>query len=64
MKTYEVTNIDYDTGKTKILLPKTLTIDIPNDIEEQEEIIQYISDEISNITGWCHLGFNTKEKQT
>ncbi len=53
---YEVTNIQYDTDGEEVDLPSTLTIDVPNDIEDVEE---YISDEISKQTGFCHLGFNT-----
>ncbi len=59
-KTYIVTNIKYDTdGDVSIAesLPKTLSITV-ND--EEEDVQEYISDEISNITGFCHMGFSTK----
>ena len=60
MKTYTVTNIKYDTDGQKIKLPKELIITVPNDVEGYDEIENYISDEISNITGFCHEGFATE----
>lgn len=59
-KIYTVTNIKYDTDGQKVKLPKTLKITVPK--EEQgsyDEIQQYISDKISNITGYLHTGFAT-----
>jgi hypothetical protein len=58
-RTFVVTDIDYDTDGQKIKLPKKLTIDVPDDVNGRDEIEEYISDEISNITGFCHKGFNT-----
>jgi len=55
-KTYIVTDIKYDTDGEELDLPKELTITVPADEEDVEE---YISDEISNITGFCHKGFTT-----
>jgi hypothetical protein len=57
MKTYVVYNIKYDTDGEDIKLPDKLEIDIPNDITDIEDIEQILSDEISNITGFCHFGF-------
>jgi hypothetical protein len=37
-----------------------LIIDVPVDIIDEDEIEEYISDEISNITGYCHKGFTIK----
>ncbi len=54
---YLVTKIDYDTDGVKVKLPKKLVIEVPNDIEDKDEKIEFISDEISNITGFCHKGF-------
>jgi hypothetical protein len=56
---YRVINIDYDTNDIKGL-PVSLDIKIPFEImEEGEESIDYfISDEISNLTGFCHFGYN------
>lgn len=58
-KTYIVTNIKYDTDGAKVKLPKTLTITVPEDISDPDEVAEYISDEISNETGYCHMGFST-----
>lgn len=61
MKNREVTitDIDYDTDGVRIKLPKTLKIVIPDDIDitDKEDVEQFLSDEISNITGFCHKGF-------
>ena len=51
-----VTNIQYDTDGEVIDLPTTLEIYIPS--LEQDDVDDFISDEISNITGFCHLGFD------
>jgi hypothetical protein len=51
-----VTNIKYDTDGELIDLPTILEIDVSH-IEEVEDVSDFISDEISNITGFCHLGF-------
>lgn len=58
-KTYLVTDIEYDTDGLKVKLPKTLKIVVPEDVNGYEEIESFISDEISNITGYCHKGFAT-----
>lgn len=59
-RTYLISDIDYDTDGHKVKLPKTLNIIVPNDIgNSYEDIEQFISDEISNITGYCHKGFST-----
>ncbi len=59
---YTVTNIEYDTDGEDIDLPHTLEIEIPNEDfvnYTPEEVCEFISDEISNITGFCHNGFTT-----
>ena len=58
---YIITDIEYDTdAKTKKGLPKELTIVIPDYVENTyEDIEYYISEEISNITGFSHKGFAT-----
>jgi hypothetical protein len=53
-RTFLLTDIEYDTDGVKVDLPKTLEIVVPDDIEDIED---YLSDEISNRTGFCHLGF-------
>jgi len=62
MAKYIVKNIQYDTDGRKIKLPKTMEIVVPDILEGYEEIEQYISDEISNQTGFCHLGYQTVPK--
>ena len=59
---YKVTNIDYDTDSVEVDLLKTIEINVPDNIEDDYEINEFISDEISNITGWCHKGFCTEPK--
>lgn len=48
---YRATNIQWDTDGEDIDLPTEM--DIPADIEDEDEISDYISDE----TGFCHFGF-------
>ena len=54
----EVSNIIYDTDSPSDAdgLPETLTITIPHYIE-REEREEFIGNEISNLTGFCHKGF-------
>lgn len=52
-----VTNIEFDTDGEIVELPNQLEIEIPIDIFDKEEIDDFVSDEISNITGFCHYGF-------
>jgi hypothetical protein len=54
-----VTEIQYDTDGEVVTLPTQLEIDIPSDIEE-DNIDDFVSDEVSNITGYCHFGFEMK----
>lgn len=55
---YLVTNIKWDKHGKKVTLPKQIKITIPEDVElTPEDVDWYISDEISNITGFCHKGF-------
>ena len=57
-----VTDIKWDAPRSeKKELPKTLVIDIPDDIQEEgnDTIIDYVSYQISNETGFCHFGFAT-----
>lgn len=52
-------NIQYDTDGRKVKLPKELEIELDDDLNE-DEIEETVSDEISNITGYCHFGFSYK----
>jgi len=54
---YKITNIKYDTDDVSGL-PKTLTIKVPANYEG-DEADNYISDEISDRTGFTHKGFDT-----
>lgn len=56
---YKVTDIEYDTDGEDLGLPAVLNIEVPTDLEDGHEIEEYISDEISNQTGFCHKGFTT-----
>jgi hypothetical protein len=53
-------NIQYDTDGEVVDLPSEIEIDIPNGMTDEEEIEEFISDEISNVTGFCHTGFSIK----
>ena len=58
---YTVNQIEYDTDGETIELPTELKITVSDEITDKDELIDVISDEISNKTGFCHLGFNVKE---
>lgn len=57
---YEVTDIEYDKDGKEIDLPKLLNIEVPKGFSE-EEAQEYISDKISNETGFCHNGFSMRK---
>jgi hypothetical protein len=57
MAKYIVYDIEYDTDGVSVDLPKRLEIEISDDITDKDEIVEELSDEISNITGFCHFGF-------
>jgi hypothetical protein len=62
VRVFVVSDIHWDTDGEDIEIPKELTIQISEDEElEEDEIEEYISDKISDETGFCHLGFNYKE---
>lgn len=56
---YRAFNIEYDNDGEIIDLPKEIEIEVPDDCTDVEETI---SNEISNKTGFCHLGFNFEPK--
>jgi len=58
---YLVTDIDWDTDGEDIDLPSELEIDIPDDMDS-EDIEDYVSDSISDTTGFCHYGFQLFKK--
>lgn len=51
-------NIKWDTdGDMTLLESLPKEIEIPEDIEDEDEISDYLTDE----TGFCHLGFEIEE---
>jgi len=56
MAKHVVYNIEYDTDGEKVELPDRLEIELPDDTDP-EDVEELLSDEISNITGFCHFGF-------
>lgn len=57
MKHATITNIKYD-GAIGVRLPKIIKTDLPDDVTDKNDIEEYLSDHISNTTGFCHKGFN------
>ena len=57
---YEVFDIKYDTDGEEVDLPKLLNIEVPEDLDE-EEVDEYVSDKISELTGFCHKGFSMRK---
>ena len=57
-----VKNIEYDTDGEEVNLPTNLEIELPKELTPNKlniyDIEDYISNEISNITGFCHIQFN------
>ena len=58
-KKYTVTDIKYDTDGEDIDLPTEMEITVPKGMTDSEEILEFISDEISDRTGFSHEGFST-----
>ena len=56
-KTVEITNIQWDTDGVRVKLPKQMTLTIPSSIHNKDEAEEWVSDELSNQTGFCHCGF-------
>jgi hypothetical protein len=63
----EVTDIEWDTDGEEVDLPTEIKVEIPTSIliyrfedsqDLEQEIDDYVSDEISNISGFCHTGYN------
>ena len=56
----EASNIKWDTdGDDMYDLPTTMDITIDPEVE-REDVCEMVGDELSNITGWCHFGFEYK----
>jgi hypothetical protein len=60
MKKIKVTKITWDTDNEIVDLPNEIELTVPENLNTYEEIEEYVSNEISNITGFCHLGFSTE----
>lgn len=50
-----VSYIDWDTDEAD--LPQRLIVPIPDHIKDEDEIEDYVSEAISEDTGFCHKGF-------
>lgn len=55
---YLVTDIEFDTDGLDVSLPKEMTVFVPKDITDGYEVNEYISDKITEETGYCHKGFS------
>lgn len=69
MENYIAFNIQWNTdGSQEIFdsLPKKIVIPdyITKEAEDQDELLDLISDYISNVTGYCHEGFEVKREKT
>ena len=60
IRTYSIHDIEYDTdGQEDEELPEVILTQIPDDLWDDEEGLEEIlSNKISEITGYCHFGFN------
>lgn len=54
---YIVNSIEWDIDNDDVDLPEELTVNVPDEISEQN-IIEYIGNKITEITDFCHLGFS------
>lgn len=54
---YIVTNIQWDGGDD---LPKEMIVQVPDHITDDYDKVEFISDLITNETGYCHKGFCTE----
>jgi len=57
---FVVSEITWDTDGEQVDLPTSFEIEVDlSENQNYEDIEQFISDELSNQTGFCHLGFAT-----
>jgi hypothetical protein len=54
---YNVTDIEYDTEDSS-QLPTELSIQVDDSLSNYDRL-EFISEEITNITEYCHTGFST-----
>ena len=55
--TFVVSEIIWDTDDEEIDLPKSITVEVPADLKDDQEKDEYISDYITEKTGFCHKGY-------
>ncbi len=55
--TYKVNSIQWDTDDEDVKLPTELTVNVPDGITEHDDVLDYISDRITEMTDFCHFGF-------
>jgi hypothetical protein len=60
---YQVSNIKFDTDGIETDLATNMVIEVDDEITDKDEIEEFISDEISNQTGYCHFGFTIDNLQ-
>ena len=56
---YTAIDINYDTDGENVDLPKEIEVNVPDDITDEIEILDFIGDKITDTTGFCHFGFST-----
>lgn len=56
--TYTVTDIKWDTDGENVDLPNEVNVYVPDELDEQIEIEEFISNYITNETGFCHFGYS------
>jgi len=62
-KLYQITDIMWDTDGEEVDLITKARVTVPDDedINDDEYVQQYLSDWLSNETGFCHYGFAYEE---
>lgn len=62
MEIYIASNIKWDTDGADVKLPKRIEVKIPVDITDENDIVEYVSDYITEWSGFCHDGFALSKK--
>ncbi len=60
---YLASNIKYDTDNEDVNLPKEIEINVPDDIKGVGNIVEFISDEITEITSFLVIRFTFQTKE-
>ena len=59
IKKVTVTDIMWDTDGEKVDgLPVQILIEIPASIKRRDDAEEYVSDKVSEVSGFCHEGFS------